>query len=65
MIDSSPWITPLLLMAGSALLILSTAVRYNRLRDEVHEAEKRRVGHVIIHDATLAFRARWRSSKTT
>ena len=50
MIDSSPWITPLLLMPGVALLILSTAVRYNRLHDEVHEAEK--------HDATLAFRAR-------
>lgn len=58
MIDSSPWITPLLLMPGVALLILSTAVRYNRLHDEVHEAEKRHVGHAVIHDATLAFRAR-------
>lgn len=58
MIDSRPWITPLLLMPGVALLILSTAVRYNRLHDEVHEAEKRHVGHAVIHDATLAFRAR-------
>lgn len=55
MIDFSPWITPLLLMPGVALLILSTAVRYNRLHGEVHEAEKRHVGHAGIHDAR-----RWR-----
>lgn len=58
MIDSSPWITPLLLMPGVALLILSTAVRYNRLHDEVHETDKHDTGHAGIHDATLAFRAR-------
>lgn len=54
MIDSSTWITPLLLMPGVALLILSTAVRYNRLHDEVHETDEHHVGHAGIHDATLA-----------
>ncbi len=33
------WATPLVLLPGVALLILSTAVRYNRLHDEIHEME--------------------------
>jgi hypothetical protein len=40
MIDSSPWIAALLLMPGVALLILSTAVRYNRLHDEAFRARR-------------------------
>ncbi len=31
------WATPLLLLPGVALLILSTSSRYTRLHDEVHE----------------------------
>ncbi|RMF61316.1 MAG: DUF2721 domain-containing protein [Bacteroidetes bacterium] len=31
------WLTPLVLLPGVALLILSTSVRLNRLHDEVHE----------------------------
>lgn len=58
MIDSSPWITPLLLMPGVALLILSTAVRYNRLHDEAHQIHDSDVRHADIHVATLVFRAR-------
>jgi hypothetical protein len=58
MIDSSPWITPLLLMPGVALLILSTAVRYNRLHDEVHNAVGHDGEHAGLHEATLAYRAR-------
>lgn len=34
--DLTPWATPLLLLPGVALLILSTATRFNRLHDEVH-----------------------------
>ena len=58
MIDSSPWITPLLLMPGVALLILSTAVRYNRLHDEVHEAGGHDSAHARLHDGKMAYRAR-------
>lgn len=58
MIDSSPWITPLLLMPGVALLILSTAIRYNRLHDEVHGADGNGVRHAGFHHATMVFRAR-------
>ncbi|WP_457651566.1 DUF2721 domain-containing protein [Rhodocaloribacter sp.] len=31
------WLTPLILLPGVALLILSTAFRFNRLHDEMHE----------------------------
>jgi Protein of unknown function (DUF2721) len=30
------WLSPLLLLPGAALLILSTSIRLNRLHDEVH-----------------------------
>ncbi|MFQ5529602.1 MAG: hypothetical protein ACE5FP_04570 [Gemmatimonadota bacterium] len=49
MIESSPWITPLLLMPGVGLLILSTAVRYNRLHDEVHDADRHDGFHGRLH----------------
>ncbi len=58
MIDSSPWITPLLLMPGVALLILSTAIRYNRLHDEAHQIGDPGSRHAGVHVATLSFRAR-------
>ena len=30
------WLSPLLLLPGAAMLILSTSIRLNRLHDEVH-----------------------------
>jgi len=33
--ESSLWISPLLILPGVALLILSTSIRFNRLHDEV------------------------------
>jgi len=33
------WITPLLLLPGVALLVMSTSLRYNRLHDELHHLE--------------------------
>ncbi len=35
--DVGYWVTPLLLIPGVAMLLLSTSIRYNRLHDEVHE----------------------------
>ena len=34
--DSIVWITPLLLMPGVALLVISTSARYGQLHDEIH-----------------------------
>jgi len=31
------WLTPLILLPGVALLIMSTSIRFNRLHDEVHD----------------------------
>ena len=31
------WLTPLILLPGVALLIMSTSMRFNRLHDEVHD----------------------------
>lgn len=40
--DASPsWATPLLVLPGVALLILSTASRYARIHDELHHWEGR------------------------
>ncbi|MBT8400428.1 MAG: DUF2721 domain-containing protein [Rhodothermia bacterium] len=39
----SLWLTPLILLPGVGMLILSTSSRYNRLHDEVHD--------VIDHDS--------------
>ncbi|MEM1127476.1 MAG: DUF2721 domain-containing protein [Bacteroidota bacterium] len=36
---SSFWLTPLILMPGVGMLILSTSVRYNRLHDELHHLD--------------------------
>ncbi|RMH12898.1 MAG: DUF2721 domain-containing protein [Gemmatimonadetes bacterium] len=35
--DAGLWVTPLLLLPGVALMVLSTSVRYNRLHDEIHD----------------------------
>lgn len=34
-----PWVTPLLLLPGVALLILSTSMRYGQIHTEFHEME--------------------------
>jgi len=34
------WVTPLLLLPGVALLVMSTSLRYNRLHDEVHALDE-------------------------
>jgi hypothetical protein len=39
MMDLGLWITPLLLLPGVALLVMSTSLRYNRLHDELHHLE--------------------------
>ncbi len=33
----SVWLTPLILLPGAALLVMSTSIRFNRLHDEVHQ----------------------------
>ncbi|MDX1548206.1 MAG: DUF2721 domain-containing protein [Rhodothermales bacterium] len=46
------WLTPLILLPGVALLIISTSGRFNRLHDEVHAQLHRRHGtgaHVAAH----------------
>jgi hypothetical protein len=40
--ESSLWITPLLILPGVALLILSTSFRFNRLHDEID--------HIVFED---------------
>ena len=37
MTESSLWISPLLILPGVALLILSTSARFNRLHDEIDQ----------------------------
>ncbi len=39
------WITPLLLLPGVALLIMSTSIRYSRIHDEFH--------HLLEHKGSL------------
>ncbi len=39
------WLSPLLLLPGAALLILSTAIRLNRLHDEVHHQTEHEHSH--------------------
>jgi len=53
------WLSPLLLLPGAALLILSTSIRLNRLHDEVHHQIDGRHSHSkeIIDD--LLVRARY------
>jgi len=34
------WVTPLLLLPGVALLVMSTSIRYNRLHDEIHQLDE-------------------------
>jgi hypothetical protein len=37
---SELWLTPLILLPGVALLILSTSLRYGRIHDEFHDLEE-------------------------
>ncbi|MEM6293258.1 MAG: DUF2721 domain-containing protein [Myxococcota bacterium] len=37
--DASYWITPLALLPGVALLVMSTAMRFGQLHDELHRRE--------------------------
>ena len=43
--NAANWITPLLLLPGVALLIMSTSIRYGRIHDEFH--------HLLEHKGTL------------
>lgn len=36
-LSTSLWLTPLILLPGVAMLVLSTSIRLNRLHDEVHD----------------------------
>ncbi len=53
------WLTPLILLPGVALLVLSTSIRYSRLHDEIHSAQHRAASHSVsvmsrlMHRATL------------
>jgi hypothetical protein len=37
--SSELWLTPLILLPGVALLVLSTSIRYGRIHDEFHDLE--------------------------
>lgn len=58
------WVTPLLLLPGVALLVMSTSIRFNRLHDEVHALDETHAhggdGEVVseTHLACLLLRGR-------
>lgn len=46
------WLSPLLLLPGAGLLIMSTSQRFSRLHDEVHHILKERgsnTGEIVTH----------------
>ena len=46
------WLSPLLLLPGAGLLIMSTSQRFNRVHDEVHhilEERKSNTNRIMIH----------------
>lgn len=54
MTESSLWISPLLILPGVALLILSTSLRFNRLHDEVeHIASDDHAQHRVLAEGLL------------
>lgn len=57
--NASFWLTPLLLLPGVALLILSTSTRYGRLHDEFHHLEQQQRPAAAAVTENLFFRARY------
>jgi len=59
MSNSELWITPMILLPGIALLILSTSTRYSRIHDEIHhlidfkENNQKASGKKLIQRAVL------------
>lgn len=50
MIDSNSEITPILMLPGVALLILSTSIRFNRLHDELHHSIVKILDPKVLED---------------
>ena len=55
MTESSLWITPLLILPGVALLILSTSFRFNRLHDEIDHIvfEKHASTEILLNELLM------------
>lgn len=53
------WLTPLILLPGVALLIVSTSARFNRLHDEVHQLMREAHGERITVADHLTRRGRF------
>lgn len=53
------WLSPLLLLPGAALLILSTSIRFNRLHDEIHHIAEHESEQSELTINKLLLRARY------
>ena len=49
MASSSAWITPLLLLPGAALLVLSTGSRFGQLHEEFHRHKEHGSSQALAH----------------
>jgi len=53
------WLSPLLLLPGAGLLIMSTSQRFNRIHDEIHHILKERGSNIEEIMSHLLQRARY------
>lgn len=51
--DQGIWVTPILLLPGVALLVLSTATRFGQLHAELHDVTSADVAAVLLRRARL------------
>ena len=55
--DTGAWLTPLVLLPGVALLVLSTSARYGQIHQEFHHLVAEKVRREDLHARSLMHRA--------
>jgi len=56
-VDAGTWLTPLVLLPGDAMLVMSTSARYGQIHQEFHHLVAEKVRREDLHSTSLMHRA--------